>query len=160
MIPIFCYFSTKHMLWVLERPNYSNRPPDKCVYNFILLFLKQNICCGYSKGPTIQTELQIKVCRISFCYFSSKTYVEGIQKNCFIITIFNNTCKKFPTLTWNFFLFLSSADFFQNQCFWKILSGIFIPSECQTVWIQIRPDILSGLIWVQTVCKGCQQTTW
>ena len=21
------------------------------------------------------------------------------------------------------------------------------------VWIQVRPDILSGLVWVQTVCK-------
>ena len=51
--------------------------------------------------------------------------------------------------------FLLSADFFQNQLFWKILSGIL--SECQTVWIQIRPDILSGLIWVQTVCKDYQQ---
>ena len=30
---------------------------------------------------------------------------------------------------------------------------------CQTVWIQIRTDILSVLIWVQTVCKGYQQTT-
>ena len=30
---------------------------------------------------------------------------------------------------------------------------------CQTVWIQIRPDILSGLIWVQIVCTGYQQTT-
>ena len=28
--------------------------------------------------------------------------------------------------------------------------------QCQTVWIQTRPDILSGLIWVQTVCKGYQ----
>ena len=53
--------------------------------------------------------------------------------------------------------FLSSADFFQNRPFRKILSGI--PAECQTVWIQIRPDITSGLIWVQTVCKGYQQTT-
>ena len=33
-------------------------------------------------------------------------------------------------------------------------------SECQTVWIQIRTDILLVLIWVQTVCKGYQQTTW
>ena len=24
------------------------------------------------------------------------------------------------------------------------------PSECQTVWTQIRTDILSALIWVQT----------
>ena len=52
---------------------------------------------------------------------------------------------------------LSSADFFQNQLFRKILSGT--PSECQTVWTQIRTDILSVLIWVQTVCKGYQQTT-
>ena len=25
--------------------------------------------------------------------------------------------------------------------------------ECQTAWIQIRLEILLGLIWVQTVCK-------
>ena len=34
-----------------------------------------------------------------------------------------------------------------------------LPSGCQTVWIQIRPDIMSGLIWVQTVCKCYQQMT-
>ena len=49
----------------------------------------------------------------------------------------------------------TSADIFQHQFFRKILS--WIPSECQTVWIQIRPDIMSGLIWVQTVCNGYQQ---
>ena len=47
--------------------------------------------------------------------------------------------------------------FFQNQLFRKIISGIL--SESQTHWIQIRPDILSGLIWVQPVCKGYEQTT-
>ena len=52
---------------------------------------------------------------------------------------------------------LSSADFFQNRLFRKILSGIH--SQCQTVWIQIRPDVVSSLIWVQTVCKSYQQTT-
>ena len=46
------------------------------------------------------------------------------------------------------------ADFFQIN-FQKILSGI--PSECQIVWIHIRPDILSGLIWIQTVCEGLKQ---
>ena len=34
-----------------------------------------------------------------------------------------------------------------------------IPSECQTVLIQIRLDVLSGLIRVQTNCKGYQQMT-
>ena len=47
--------------------------------------------------------------------------------------------------------------FFQNQLFQQIISGIL--SEGQTHWIQIRPDILSGLIWVQPVCKGYEQTT-
>ena len=57
-----------------------------------------------------------------------------------------------------FFMPLSSfADFFQKQPFRKILSRI--QSECRAAWIQIRPDILSGLIWVQTVCKGYQQMT-
>ena len=54
------------------------------------------------------------------------------------------------------FFFCSLLIFFRNQLFCKILSGI--PSECPTVWILIRHDILSGLIWTQTVCKGYQQT--
>ena len=53
-----------------------------------------------------------------------------------------------------FMLFLSSADFFTMNFF--INSGI--PSECQADWIQIKPDVLSGLIWVQTVCKSYKQT--
>ena len=53
--------------------------------------------------------------------------------------------------------FLLSADFFfQKQLFQIILSGI--PSEDQTAWIQIRPNILLGLIWIQSVCNGYQQT--
>ena len=55
--------------------------------------------------------------------------------------------------------FLLSADFIQNHFFFqKILSGI--PSECLTVWNQIRPDIMSGLNWVQTVCKGYHLFVW
>ena len=50
-----------------------------------------------------------------------------------------------------FFLQINFINFQKN------LSGI--PPECQTVWIQIRPSILSGLVWVQTGCKGYQQTT-
>ena len=53
--------------------------------------------------------------------------------------------------------FLSSAEFFQNQLIGEILSRI--PSECQTDWIQISPDILSDLIWIQTVFKSYQRTT-
>ena len=53
--------------------------------------------------------------------------------------------------------FLSSTDFFSKSTFGKILSGI--PPGCQTDWIQIRPDILLGLIWVQTVYKSYQLMT-
>ena len=38
---------------------------------------------------------------------------------------------------------------------WLFLKNI----ECQAVWIQLRADILSGLIWILTVCKGYQQAT-
>ena len=38
--------------------------------------------------------------------------------------------------------FLSSADFFKNQLFRKILSEI--PSECEIVWTQIRSDLFVG----------------
>ena len=47
--------------------------------------------------------------------------------------------------------------FFKVNLFQKNISGIL--SECQTVWIQSRIDVLSILIWVQTVCKGYQQMT-
>ena len=58
----------------------------------------------------------------------------------------------------SFHAFLSSTDFSSNQLFRKNKQSV-MPSECQIVWVQIRPDVLSGLIWVQTVCKGYQQTT-
>ena len=53
--------------------------------------------------------------------------------------------------------FVVNGFCYEINFFKKNLSGI--PSECQTVWVQIRPDVLSGLIWVQIVCKGYQQMT-
>ena len=55
------------------------------------------------------------------------------------------------------FAILLSADIFQNLVFQKVLSGTL--SECKTVWIQIRTDVMSVLFWVQMVCKGYKQTT-
>ena len=45
--------------------------------------------------------------------------------------------------------------------FYKVSKKHFINTicNCQMVWIQIMPDMLSGLIWVQTVCKDNQQMT-
>ena len=59
--------------------------------------------------------------------------------------------------------FLSSVDFF-NEVFQKKKKKkkkkkSELSSECQTVCIQIRPDKTSGLIWIQTVYNGYQQTT-
>ena len=51
----------------------------------------------------------------------------------------------------------SSADFLKIAHFRRMPSGL--PSGRQTDRIQIRPDVLSDLIWVQTVYKGYQQTT-
>ena len=40
---------------------------------------------------------------------------------------------------------------------YTLLSG-GLPSACQTVWILTRSDVMSGLIWIQTVCIGYKQT--
>ena len=53
-------------------------------------------------------------------------------------------------------LFCRLLIFFKISFFEKFFQECH---QCQTVWIQIRPDILSGLIWVQTVCRGNQQMT-
>ena len=50
----------------------------------------------------------------------------------------------------NFAYILSSADFIYLFYFLN-LPGI--PSQCQTFWTQIKPDIMLSLIWVQTVGK-------
>ena len=52
---------------------------------------------------------------------------------------------------WISFMFLLSADFFVENFSQK--------PQRQTFWIQIRPNVLPDLIWVQTVCKGYEQTT-
>ena len=65
---------------------------------------------------------------------------------------------EFNSACWVIFhAFVVVCGLFQNSLFQEVLSGT--PSECQMVWIQIRTDIVSVLIWVQTVCKGYQQTT-
>ena len=57
----------------------------------------------------------------------------------------------------NFVCFFVICGFFLINFFKQNLSGI--PSECLTAWVQIRSDKNSGLVWVQTVCKGYQQMT-
>ena len=54
-------------------------------------------------------------------------------------------------------LLITFANSLEKSTFSKKNSGI--PSDIQTAWIQIRANILSSLIWVQTVGKGYQQTT-
>ena len=54
-----------------------------------------------------------------------------------------------------FSCFCRVLTFLKINFFKKITTGTL--SMCQTAWIQIGPDVLSGLIWVQTVWKGYQQ---
>ena len=57
----------------------------------------------------------------------------------------------------NFFRFLFRLlIFFKINFFRKSFKNMI---RVSTVWIQIRPDILSGLTWIQTVCNNYQQTT-
>ena len=64
---------------------------------------------------------------------------------------------------YSFIWFLRLSTHFENvQCSkflvlfgpWKIFYAF-----CQPIWTKIRPNRMSGLICVQTVCKGSQQTT-
>ena len=58
------------------------------------------------------------------------------------------------------YCFYYSFTLYYCAVFYSLGAGFFlIPSGCQTVWVQFRPDNLSGLILVQTVCKDYQQTT-
>ena len=57
-----------------------------------------------------------------------------------------------------FMLLLSSVDFFKINFLKKKNSFRNILLECQMVCIQTRTNIVLVLIWVQTVCKGYQQT--
>ena len=54
--------------------------------------------------------------------------------------------------SWHVYVFVCNLlIFFQSQHFRNILLGI--TSESQIVRIQIKPDKMSGLIWVRTICK-------
>ena len=57
------------------------------------------------------------------------------------------------------FMFLfSSAEFLQNYVFLQI-NHRGSPSECQTVWIQIKIDVLWSSSWFKLFAKGYWQTT-
>ena len=74
--------------------------------------------------------------------------------SCFIYVAFMLTgVQIFNSLhAWKFFML-----FCHQLIFLKKISFPGIPLECQTVWIQIRTDIMSVLIWIQIVCKAYQQ---
>ena len=143
----------------------------------------QTVCNDYQQTATAGLHFAYRVILQAFCrllIFSKSTFSKNSFRNTirvsnsldpdqarhFVGPDLNRNCSQRlsadgssrPTLCLlgNFACLLSSADFFKNQLFRKILSGI--QSECQTVWIQIRPNILSGLIWIQTVCQGYQLT--
>ena len=95
-----------------------------------------------------------------FIVFQGKFNVQGLFKTVLYIQLLFKpvqtliTINGLPTgLFWHVFFIV--CRFFSNKLFF-LNSFRSTVSECHTVWTQIRPDILSGLIWVQTVCK---QTT-
>ena len=89
---------------------------------------------------------------------SGQNYVLIIPSNILIHTpVISNTL----LVTWlKLFacsiIFHAFIDFLLT--FFKIILSGTLP-ECQTLWIQIRTEVKSVLIWVQTVCKGYQETT-
>ena len=71
----------------------------------------------------------------------------------FDILMVDQYLKEFFENAFNFSCFLVVCWFFFKISFFQsIISGI--PSECDTIWIEIRPDVLWVLNCEQTVCKG------
>ena len=56
------------------------------------------------------------------------------------------------------YCFYYSFTLYNCAIFYSLDAGFFQYHHFQTIWIQIRLNILFGPIWVQTVCKGYQQT--
>ena len=107
-----------------------------------------NSSSAYSTSKTVLRDCQVLI------KFEDKQKVITLRDSLLIESRWRYVNYLTPCLLSNFRLLI--VFFFQNHLFRKNLSGI--PSECQTVWIQIRPDILSGLIRVQSVWKGYQHT--
>ena len=55
-------------------------------------------------------------------------------------------------------LFCHLLIFFLQIYFFQKFFHLGLPPESPTFWTKIRSDIMLDLIWVQTVCKGYQQT--
>ena len=85
---------------------------------------------------------------INGCENIKSGFIKGLLRKCKYVT-FSTLCSCLLVILHGVF----KINFFEK------LSQESVPSECQTVWAQIRPDVLSGLIWVQTICKGYQQKT-
>ena len=90
---------------------------------------------------------------LMFCLIWVQTVCKGCSLTCVMQLMLN---KLKLCMLGNFPCFLLSADLLSKS---TLLDNSFRNTECQTDWIQSRPDILSGLIWFQTVCKSYQQTT-
>ena len=58
-----------------------------------------------------------------------------------------------------FSCFLLSAVLFSKSTFFEKIFQEYHQSVMQAVWSPIRPNVMSGLILFQTVCKSYQQTT-
>ena len=119
---------------------------------------QSNLCLSWGYEWLQKSKDSLKACFenvISRWHFHNKNFDRSGQQfwgsDCAeALTDLHLCCSHF-TNGWDFLMltgsslptcFLSSADLIQNKLFWKIISGIW--SECQIVWIQIRPNLLSA----------------
>ena len=103
--------------------------PDLCTLTYFVNQLIKKFWPKFKKAQKFLVQAYKCVCYITFFAQSPEISVTILK-----------------TLDAVFFCFLS-ADHFQKKKFSRISYHL-----CQTIWTQIRPDILSGLIWVQALC--------
>ena len=95
-------------------------------------------------------------------FFKINFYKKFFQEHCESVKKFRsrlgpNCLQRLSADDKSLLAFIVVCRLFHNYIFQKILSGTL--SECRTVWIQIRTDIMSVLNWIQTVHKVYQQIT-
>ena len=109
--------------------------------DFLFNFFKNNLSGIPSKCQTVWIQISHFISTAMSSLTTLLQHCVSLSKVYQLLLKFSSHSKVFSTLCMlgNFACILSSVDFLINF-FKNNLSGI--PSKCQTVWIQIRPDVV------------------
>ena len=124
-----------------------------CCLGLNLLHIKQQIKCLFM-NTTQQSDTAGKISNQQPFRFHKKCRVSTNPTNPTFLGLQFGT---HPTIIHCSHLLLKCRVATNTRHWLKVQLSRYHQGSVKTVWIQIRPNVLSGLIGVQTVCKGYQQ---